>query len=85
MTTTHIDADTQVWHVTGYHTCDVCGCAHDADIIADTDDHDRFCVDHTDIAALIPSLHRDFAGWYRVTASHYPVPGAGVTLTVHPL
>ncbi|OBB05382.1 hypothetical protein A5731_18600 [Mycolicibacterium conceptionense] len=85
MSKTIVETDTQTWHVTGAHTCGVLHCHRDADIIADTVEHERFCVDHTDLAALIPQHHPHFGGWYRITASTAPIPGHGVIFTVHPL
>ncbi|TXI56478.1 hypothetical protein [Mycolicibacterium mageritense] len=83
--TTTTETDVQTWRLNGFHTCDIPGCFHDAAIIADSTDHGRFCIDHTDIAALTPADHPDFGGWFRITDSHYPLPGPGVIFTVHPL
>ena len=68
---------TDTWLDSGSAFCDVPGCYHLADLIADTWDRERFCTNHT---------HSDTqagSGWYRITdIRNHPL---GLLLTVQAL
>jgi hypothetical protein len=82
MSTTCVEDDAQIWIVTGSHYCGAAHCSQPAAIVAAAPRHERFCVDHTDQAALA-AVQPSFAGWYRISSAHYVAND--LIATVHPL
>ena len=81
--TAQLETDTAVWVVAGSLYCGVGGCSQPAEIVADDEEHHRFCSSHLAEAATTAPRSPHFDGWYRIEASSDDA--RAVVLTVHPL
>ena len=81
--TTNAANDACIWTIAGALTCGVHGCTQDAAIIDNTNQHHRFCADHTLEAATVALNFPSFSGWYRITDTTRRAHQ--LILEVHPL
>lgn len=64
---------------TGFDYCDVYMCLNPADVILDTVNYDRFCVEHYEIAQKVARSQTVPPDWYNVIGN--PTYGKGNTIT----